>query len=288
MIGQLRTISPNRSDSSSSFLNIHRVSKHFSLSQSSEAGDLRRIQPTLSEHRNCRHSFDARIDQPGRGYRFTSDAVALAEFVRIASDETLLDLCSGPAVVPLLLWQHSPFLRSVCVELDELLAAQGRINVIENALSSRIQVIQGDVRELPEQLLTHPAFLPPGGKFDVITANPPYWPVRSGRLNPNPQKEMARHEIALKLEELVQKCSRLLTPGGRLYLCHLRSRELELRQALERQHFYISRLELIQGRNARVLVEAQLIQPSEHRGRSRRVTLQPQNAAGIRATSKET
>src|SRR6185436_475233 len=169
-----------------------------------------------------------RFSQPQYGYRFSADAVALAEFAQASATDTVLDLCSGCGVVPILMGQRSPFRYGVGVEFDPELAALARRNVTQLHLEDKIHIVQGDVRFLgPRDLqIISPAVS--SGRFDAITSNPPYWPVDHGRLNPNLQKAAARHEVFLKLEEALAAAQRFLKPGGRLYLCHLESRKDEI------------------------------------------------------------
>jgi tRNA1Val (adenine37-N6)-methyltransferase len=198
------------------------------------------------------------LSQPQRGYRFSADAVALAEFAQASAADTVLDLCSGCGVVPILMWQRSPFRYGVGVELDSELATFAHRNVTQFHLEDKVQIVQGNIRFLgPNDLqIISPAVS--SGWFDVITANPPYWPARRGRLNPNFQKAAARHEVFLKLEEVLAAARRFLKPGGRLYLSHLQSRKGEILANLERTGLVIRRTQSVSGLSGRVLFEAHL------------------------------
>ena len=198
------------------------------------------------------------ISQPQRGYRFSADAVALAEFAQARAAETVLDLCSGCGVVPILMWQRSPFRYGVGVELDAELATLARRNVAQLHLEDKIHIVQGDIRFLgPSDLqVISPALS--SGRFDVITSNPPYWPLDEGRLNPNLQKAAARHEVFLKLEEVLAAAQRFLKPRGRLYLCHVESRKDEILENIERADLVIHRTQSVSGLPGRLLFEAHL------------------------------
>jgi tRNA1Val (adenine37-N6)-methyltransferase len=196
--------------------------------------------------------------QPQRGYRFSADAVALAEFAQASATDSVLDLCSGCGVVPILMWQRSPFRYGVGVELDPELAALAHRNVTQLHLEDKIHIVQGDIRFLgPRDLqIISPAVS--SGRFDAITSNPPYWPVDHGRLNPNLQKAAARHEVFLKLEEVLAAAQRFLKPRGRLYLCHLESRKDEILENIERADLLIRRTQSVSGLPGRLLFEAHL------------------------------
>ncbi len=80
----------------------------------------------------------AQLSQPRRGYRFSADAVALADFAQAGATDTVLDLCSGCGVIPILMWQRSPFRHGVGVELDAELATLARSNVTQFRLEDKI------------------------------------------------------------------------------------------------------------------------------------------------------
>jgi tRNA1Val (adenine37-N6)-methyltransferase len=198
---------------------------------------------------------DMLIAQSCSGYRFGEDSVQLAEFVGITSSQTLLDIGCGSAPIPLLIWHRQPFHYAVGVELDPELATLAWMNVSCNQLIGRVSIIQADVRNL-SPFSIQGALGGPDGRFDVIVSNPPFWPLSQGRLNHNLQKASARHEISLTLKQLVSAGSRLIQPGGRLYLCHLQSREKEIDHELACAGFAICRTRILPGRNPRILIEA--------------------------------
>lgn len=195
------------------------------------------------------------LNQPQRGYRFSADAVALADFAQASAADTVLDLCSGCGVVPILMWQRSPFRYGVGVELDAELATLGQGNVAQLHLENKIHIVQGDIRFFgPDDLQD----ISPVSQFDLVTANPPYWRLDEGRLNPNLQKAAARHEVFLTLDEVLAAARRLLKPGGRFYLSHLVFRKREILANLERTGLVIRRTQSVSQLSGRLLFEAHL------------------------------
>ena len=196
------------------------------------------------------------IRQPERGYRFSSDSVALAEFAQAGPVETVLDLCSGCAVVPILMWLRTPFRYGLGIDLDSELTSLARSNLAQLGLESKIQIMQADIRLLKSHDIHN---IPSGSSsalFDVVTANPPYWPAGHGRLNPNMQSAFARHEICLSLGELFDAARRFIRPGGRFYLSHLESRQGEILRKLKQREFVVRQTRRISGRTGRLLFEA--------------------------------
>ena len=198
------------------------------------------------------------FSQPRSGYRFSADAVALAEFAQASPVETVLDLCSGCGVIPILMWLRSPFRHAAGVELDAELSTLARNNVARFHLEDKIHMIQGDIRFLGSDDLQGVSPFASSSRFDVITANPPYWPADRGRLNPNLQRAGARHEISLTLAEVLAAVRRFLKPGGRFYLSHLESRQNEILERLRRDNLAVRRVQRVSGRTGRLLFEAHL------------------------------
>ena len=65
-------------------------------------------------------------------------------------------------------------------------------------------------------------------QFDIVISNPPYRRVNSGRINPNHQRAVARHELKINLEELVATACRLLPETGKFVVMYTAERITEL------------------------------------------------------------
>jgi tRNA1Val (adenine37-N6)-methyltransferase len=73
------------------------------------------------------------------------------------------------------------------------------------------------------------------GAFDAVVSNPPYRPLHHGRINPNPQKAMARHEIRATLPRLLEGAAHALKVGGKWFVIYPAWRLVSL-LTLSRQH----------------------------------------------------
>ena len=192
------------------------------------------------------------LRQATDGYRFSLEAFLLADFVSASHASPLLDLGTGCGVVALLLARRFPQARVIGMELQASLAAMARQNVVCNGVEAQVTILQADARCA--------AGLFPAGAFGTVVCNPPYRVVGKGRLNPNLEKAMARHELTLTLAQLVQACQHLLTRRGLLAMVHHPSRLAELSARLEAAHLRPRRLRLVhatpQAAASIVLVEA--------------------------------
>ena len=177
------------------------------------------------------------LRQPNSGYRFSADSLYLADFVQILPQDTLIDLCTGVGVIPLLVRQRCNFKQALGIELQGELCRIARQNVTANHFEEQIQILETDVRTVTlAKIRESPAF-EYLECFDVVSVNPPYFRLGEWKLNKNCQKSMARHEITLTLPELLATCRRILRRDGRLHLAHRRSREAEILQQLEAHGF---------------------------------------------------
>ncbi len=190
--------------------------------------------------------------QPQDGYRFTQDTVALANFIRIYPHETLLDLCAGVAAIPVLVWRRCPFAYGMAVEILEEPVRLARQNLQSASLAEHVQIIQEDVCQLTLQHFRqffHGRFC---SGFDVVSANPPFHKRQSGRLNPNMDKAIARHELLVTLPELIHTAHGCLKPGGRFCLVHRADRRRDIRAALAAHQMKVVREEFPEDGRQRV------------------------------------
>jgi len=171
------------------------------------------------------------------GYRFSLDAFLLADFVSATAPGPLLDLGTGCGVVALFLARRFPQTSIVALELQASLVAVARQNVLCNGLEQQVDIVQADARGTQ--------YLFPAGAFGTVVCNPPYRTVGSGRLNPNPEKALARHELTLTLAQLVQACQHALAHGGRLTMVYHPARLPELCSRLEAARLRLRRLRLV-------------------------------------------
>ena len=177
------------------------------------------------------------LQQPAHGYRFALEAFLLADFVPAIAPAPLIDLGTGCGVVALFLARRFPHLYCVGLELQRSLAVLARQNVVSNSLERRIDIVQGDIRQV--------ASLFPAGTFGTVVCNPPYRAVGNGRLNPHPEKAIARHELTMTLPQLLQAARHLLRRRGLLLLVYHPTRLSELCSRLEAAHLRPRRMRLV-------------------------------------------
>jgi tRNA1Val (adenine37-N6)-methyltransferase len=161
-----------------------------------------------------------RIMQYRSGYRFSIDAVLLASLAMPNPGDTVLDLGTGCGVIPLILAFRYPQIKIFGVEVQQELAELARLNVQDNGMQDRITVYCMDMKALKHGMVS--------GPVDLVVSNPPYRKAKSGRVNPNRQRAVARHEIKGTLPDVVATAGDMLQSSGRFMVIYPAERLTEL------------------------------------------------------------
>lgn len=165
-----------------------------------------------------------KLIQSRRGYRFSIDALLLAQFVTIREGDVVVDLGVGCGIIPLVLLLTRPVGYAFGLEIQAELADQAVRNARLNGFSLRMGVVLGDIRDLP---------LAPSSA-DVVVCNPPYRKIDSGRINPDRQRAIARHEILASMEDVLSAVKRLLRVNGRFAMVYPAERLVDLMAGMRR------------------------------------------------------
>jgi tRNA1Val (adenine37-N6)-methyltransferase len=151
-----------------------------------------------------------RLIQSKRGYRFSIDAVLLSQFVTVKPGDMVADLGTGCGIIGLILLLTRPVRSVFGLEIQPYLADLAVRNAALNGFRDRMRVIVGDIR--------HPPFA--ARRMDLVVCNPPYRKGLSGRINPDSEKAIARHEIMASLGDVLRTASEILRPKGRLAMIY--------------------------------------------------------------------
>ncbi|KAA9237825.1 MULTISPECIES: tRNA1(Val) (adenine(37)-N6)-methyltransferase [Aerococcus] len=169
--------------------------------------------------------FDRKIIQSDDTFSLSTDALFLAYFARVrkTKKQKIVDFCSGNGAIPLILsaMTDAPI---EAIEIQPELADMARRSVALNHLEEQITIHTGNIKSATS--LVKPE------SVNVITCNPPYFKVYPDSwINPNDKKALARHEIAMTLEDIFKQSQALLKERGRLVLVHRPERLTEMIQA---------------------------------------------------------
>jgi len=152
------------------------------------------------------------------GYRFSIDAVLLAQFVSVKRNDVVVDLGTGCGIIPMVLLLTQPVGHVFALEIQPELAEQAVRNARLNGFEHEVEVILGDLKHPPLNPLS----------ADIVICNPPYRPKNSGRINPDPQKAIARHEVLTSLNDILDAAAKTLRAKGRLAMIYPAARLADL------------------------------------------------------------
>lgn len=164
------------------------------------------------------------LSQSITGYRYSIDSFILADFANPAQENKIIDFGTGNGILPLLL-AYKTTSKIIGIEIQSSLLRHALRNIAQRRLKNQVTLIQGDIR-FSKSFLKN-------GYFDIVLSNPPYRKLNSGRLNPNSEKAIARHEILITLPEIVENAANLLCDNGKLVMIYLPERYDELIKTIE-------------------------------------------------------
>ena len=193
-------------------------------------------------------SFPAGLEQPEGSFRFSGDALLLAEFaleLPLPENTCFADLGTGCGVVALAALRRKALWRGVGVEMQAELAGAAERNASALGLESRFFVVKGDV-SCSTSLRRARAVLSAGnGKgiddalplFDAVLCNPPWRREGAGRLPPSDMRRKALFGTERTFSAFFSAADAMLKNGGRLAVVSGAERTAKLLEALpERLH----------------------------------------------------
>lgn len=187
-----------------------------------------------------------RLDDLQNGYQiiqnpdyfcFGIDAVLLSWFSKVKAGEQVLDMGTGPGVIPLLLKARTRGEHFTGLEIQKPVADMARRSVEFNQVEEDITIVNGDIKEA--------SAIFGRASFHVVTCNPPYMTEHHGLINPEEPKAIARHELKCSLEDVIASAAQVLKPRGRFYMVHRPFRLAEIMGLMQKYHLEPKRMQLV-------------------------------------------
>ena len=182
-----------------------------------------------------------KIDQPQKGYRFSIDPFLLCSEIPHLTNQTILDIGCGSGIIPLILKFKNPGVKIFGIEIQKELVKFAEKNVSNNSMEQSISIKCKDIKEISPKDFDR--------KIDIIVSNPPYKKESSGRLNPDKQKAIARHETKLNIKELMECCKRLLSPNGKVFIIFPAERAIDLISNMYKNNIKPSTIKFVHTKN---------------------------------------
>lgn len=183
---------------------------------------------------NDLYDYGYKIVQKSYYFKFSLDSMLLANFVNInMADSKLLDFCTGNCPIPIIL--SNSIKNIVAFEVQKEIYELGDESLTLNNINN-VKLINDDIKNIGNYYEE--------GYFDIITCNPPYFKViDSSRINDNNVKAIARHEILIKLEDIVSLAYKFLRDKGKLYIVYRPDRLMELLKLFDKYKFGVKKLQ---------------------------------------------
>lgn len=177
------------------------------------------------------------------GYKHSVDPILLADFVEAKKGDRIIDLGTGSGVIPICLAERFKDIEIVGLELQEGLIKIARektsphLNPPPQGGRNLIEIIKGDIRDVKSIFDAE--------SFDIVVGNPPYRKADDGRINPDKEKAIARHEIEITLSELIKAAKYLVKNLGSVNIIYHPYRLTELLSTMTENKITPKRIQFV-------------------------------------------
>ena len=165
---------------------------------------------------------DMKIIQRVDHFAFSLDSLLVSEFASITKyTSKIVDLGTGNGVIPLFLSKKTKA-KITGIEIQEISSDLAKRNVQLNNLEDQISIINDDMKNWRQYFRNN--------SIDMVISNPPFFKFDGNekQLNDLTQLTLARHEISITLEEIIQTASNLLKDKGHFALVHRVDRFMDI------------------------------------------------------------
>lgn len=194
-----------------------------------------------------------KIIQKNKAFRFGIDAVLLSHFANVKKKHSVVDLCTGTGIIPILLYGKYTPEKIIGIEIQDEMSEMARRSVSINSIEEKVEIITRDLKDIQYLKLL--------GRFDVLTVNPPYKLNNSGILNPSDKIAIARHEVMCNLEDIIIAARILLKDNGKMFMVHRPERLVDIFSIMRKHKIEPKRVQMVHPSTNKppniVLVEGQ-------------------------------
>ena len=169
-------------------------------------------------------------------HTFGTDAVLLNNFAKATAKDKMVDLGTGCGIIPLLSLRDKPLKSAIGVDISKEATDLAEKTKGELGLEN-FTVVNSDLKDLKGKVEF--------GCHTLVTCNPPYKAPNAGLKNPDSVIEVARHEVACTLRDIIAVGAKLLQTSGRFCICHRPERLAELMALMSEYKVEPKRLRLV-------------------------------------------
>jgi len=178
-----------------------------------------------------------KIFQDDELFCFGTDSVLLSDFAKAKTNDTVVDLCTGNGIIPILMSAKTKAQKFYAVELQKCSYDLCKENIELNNLQNKMEAINADIKDI----LLHFK----QGSVDVVTCNPPYMVAGAGFQNPDDTLAIARHEIKTNLKGVIDAAASILKFGGHFFMVHRADRLCDIISFMREKNIEPKRLSFV-------------------------------------------
>lgn len=170
-------------------------------------------------------------------FNYSLDSLLISDFVSLTrGTKKITDLGTGNGVIPMFLSQRTKS-TITAFEIQEISADLAKRNISLNSLEEQIKIINDDMKNWNKHLII--------GSQDVVVTNPPFFKFNGNEelLNDLDQLTLARHEITIDLDSLIEVSSRLLKDKGYFAMVHRPDRLVDIIETMKKYNISPKKLQ---------------------------------------------
>ncbi|MGL4402958.1 MAG: tRNA1(Val) (adenine(37)-N6)-methyltransferase [Fusobacteriaceae bacterium] len=187
-----------------------------------------------------------KIIQRSDFFNFSMDSLLVAEFVSLGRGvNKVVDLGTGNGAIPLFLSKRTKA-KIYGIELQEVSFDLAERNIQLNNLQNQIEILHDDMKNWKKHF-QH-------GSIDAVVTNPPFFKYHGNEnlLNDLDQLTLARHEISITLEEIIQVASNLLKDKGYFAIVHRADRMMDILETMRKHSIEPKRIQFCHSKNGKI------------------------------------
>lgn len=187
-----------------------------------------------------------KIIQRSDFFNFSMDSLLVAEFVSLGRGvNKVVDLGTGNGAIPLFLSKRTKA-KIYGIELQEVSFDLAERNVKLNHLEEQIEILHDDMKNWKKHF-QH-------GSIDAVVTNPPFFKYHGNEnlLNDLDQLTLARHEISITLEEIIQVASNLLKDKGYFSIVHRADRMMDILETMRKYSLEPKRIQFCHSKSDKI------------------------------------
>ncbi len=148
------------------------------------------------------------IEQEKCAMKVGTDGVLLGAWVNVNKAKRVLDVGTGTGLIAIMLAQRS--VASIdAIEIEKVAAKQAAENILNCPWKNRIHLYPISLQDF---------ILEKKSNYDLIVSNPPYF--TNSFTNPDSERKLARHNDMLRMDELFEGISGMLSNDGRFAIIY--------------------------------------------------------------------